>query len=127
MSETQREFDLGDVLTVTTGILMSPRHMDGVYDILNYMTGDNLMTHQLPRACDQVKPTILEQHPTLVAATLSAMKPDQVPVILAGLKRIYGETLPLTPMTNYRGQDPIEELRAMTDKPIIPIVVERAR
>jgi hypothetical protein len=40
---TTRPFHLGDVLTITTGRLVSPRHMDGVYDVLNFMTGDNLM------------------------------------------------------------------------------------
>lgn len=60
-----RDFDLSDVLSATTGRLLSMRHMDGIYDVLNYMTGDNLMTHQLPRAMDQVKPEILRQHPDL--------------------------------------------------------------
>ena len=45
-----RDFHIGDILSVTTGRLVSPRRMDGVYDILNFMTGDNLFTHQLPRA-----------------------------------------------------------------------------
>jgi len=39
--------------------------MDGVYDILNYMTGDSLFTHQLPRASDECKPFLLEQFPQL--------------------------------------------------------------
>ena len=29
-----RYFHIGDVLTITTGCLLSPRHMEGVYDIL---------------------------------------------------------------------------------------------
>ena len=32
MSET-RMFHLGDVLTITTGCLVSPRHVEGIYDI----------------------------------------------------------------------------------------------
>ena len=39
--------------------------MDGLYDILNWMTGDNLFTHQLPRACRECAPRLLEQHPGL--------------------------------------------------------------
>ena len=60
-----RKFHLGDVLSITTGLLLSPRHMDGIYDILNFMTGDNLFTPQLPRAKDECKPYLLEQFPQL--------------------------------------------------------------
>jgi hypothetical protein len=45
-----RTFDLGDVLSITTGRLVSQRGMDGIYDVLNFMTGDDLMTHQLPKS-----------------------------------------------------------------------------
>lgn len=60
-----KEFHLGDVLSITTGRLVSPRHMDGVYEILNFMTGEDLFTHQLPRASDECKPFLIEQFPQL--------------------------------------------------------------
>jgi len=60
-----REFHLGDILSITTGRLVSPRHVDGVYDLLNFMTGDNLYTHQLPRASDECKPYLLMEMPWL--------------------------------------------------------------
>jgi hypothetical protein len=60
-----RSFHLGDILTVVIDRLLSPRGMDGVYDILNYMTEDTLYTHQLPRAARECKPHILSQHPEL--------------------------------------------------------------
>ena len=60
-----KKFHLGDVLSITTGRLVSPRHIDGVYDILNFMTGDNLFTHQLPRASEECKPYLIEQFPQL--------------------------------------------------------------
>lgn len=66
-----RDFDLGDVLSITTGHLVSRRHMDGVYDILNFMTGDNLFTHQLPRAADECKPWLLRWFPELAKAGTS--------------------------------------------------------
>lgn len=64
-SKREREFHVGDVLSITTGRLVSLRHMDGVYDILDFMTGDNLFTHQLPRAGDECKSYLLEQFPQL--------------------------------------------------------------
>jgi hypothetical protein len=58
-------FDISDVLSITTGRLVSSRHIDGVYDILDFMTGDNLFTHQLARASDECKPWLRSQYPRL--------------------------------------------------------------
>ena len=60
-----RLFHISDVLTVTTGRMLSTRGIDGVYDILNFMTHDNLFTHQLPRAMDECRPYLLRQYPAL--------------------------------------------------------------
>lgn len=61
----RRHFHISDVLSISTGRLMSDRHMDGIYDILNFMTGDNLFTHVLPRAAKECKPHLFRQHPVL--------------------------------------------------------------
>ncbi len=58
-----RRFSLGAVLSVTTGRLLAP--MAELYDLLNFMTGDNLMTHQLSRASDECAPVLLGRHPRL--------------------------------------------------------------
>lgn len=55
-----RRFHIGDVLTVTTGRLVSPRGVDGLYDILGYMTDDSPYTTQLGRFADECSP-VLEQ------------------------------------------------------------------
>lgn len=60
-----KEFHISDVLTIITGKLVSTRHMEGVYDTLNYMTNDNLFTHQLPRAMEECRPYLLKQFPFL--------------------------------------------------------------
>jgi hypothetical protein len=60
-------FHISDVLSVTTGRLVSTRHIDGVYDILNFLTGDNLFTHQLPRANKECEPWLRTQFPQLFA------------------------------------------------------------
>jgi len=59
-------FHISDLLSVTTGRLVSSRHMDGIYEILNFLTGDNLFTHQLPRAMDECKPWLRSTFPTLM-------------------------------------------------------------
>lgn len=68
MTDTQA-FHIGDLLSISTGALVSPEHIGGVYKILNHLTGDNLMTHQLPLACGAVLPDLLAQHPWLDGIT----------------------------------------------------------
>lgn len=107
-----RDFDLGDILTVTTGCLLSPRHMDGVYDILNFMTGDNLFTHQLPRASRECAPVLLLQHPQLAAVDAESITPENCLAKLAQWKAKFGETLSVEPCGPdvHERIDPLSEL-----------------
>jgi hypothetical protein len=52
-----KRFPIAVVLSATTGHLLC--NMDDVYAILNHVTGDNLFTHQLPRAFDYGKPLLV--------------------------------------------------------------------
>jgi hypothetical protein len=81
-----KQFHISDVLTATTGRLVSDRHMDGVYDIYNFLTGDQLFTHQLPRAGRECEswlrsqfPHLFAEHPPVAAALIELdglMEPD---------------------------------------------------
>ena len=55
------------ILSCMTGILMCK--IDDLYKILNYMTHDNLYSHQLPRAASTCRPHLVEQHPWLADCT----------------------------------------------------------
>lgn len=70
-----KRFHISDVLSITTGLLVSTRHCTGVYDILNWMTQNNLYTHQLPRASDECKPHLLRQFPWLEKVDADSLKP----------------------------------------------------
>lgn len=61
----KRTFHILDVMSITTGRLVSTRHMDGIYDILGFMHDASLFTTQLPSASDAALPEILRQHPAL--------------------------------------------------------------
>lgn len=57
-------FHIGDILSIIgPRRLVSPEKMEGVYKILNFMTGDNLFTHQLGRVADECEPWLLAQYP----------------------------------------------------------------
>lgn len=106
----KREFDLGDVLSVTTGKLVSRRHIDGIYDVLNFLTGDNLFTHQLPRAMDVCRPAVLAQHPELPLDAPAFGDKGEVFAWLDEQERAYGATVAIVPVAAWQSQDPIEEL-----------------
>jgi hypothetical protein len=136
---TTREFDLSDILSVTTGRLVSSRHIAGVYDILNFLTGANLLTHQLPRACRLCAPAILQQHPALADSALQTATETycdslaglsdeeaqlRIAAFVAAQQALYGVTLPLTALeTEADFTDPVQDLREMIgpEKPILVI------
>lgn len=118
-----REFHLGDILSVTTGLLVSPSHIGGVYDILNWMTGDNLFTHQLPRAAEECKPELLRQHPDLAKVVTRELHGEaEVAAWLTEQVAIYGEYLEVTPLApeDHTRIGPLTELQMM--RPGMPIV-----
>lgn len=125
MSLETKDFALGDVLSITHDRLVSRRHMEGVYDILNWMTNDNLFTHQLPRASRECKPWLLRQHPQLNKIDVSDVDWDHWMDWLLRMERQHGETLSISriPRDDHTYREPIAELQEMVgpDKPVIVV------
>lgn len=126
---TAKSFHVGDVLSVTTGWLVSPQGMKGVYGILNHMTGDDLFTHQLPRAAQACAPYLLEDHPwakeagnDLITLLDSTGNPEMVGAIRDFLVRLTLKmgcsdvnVLPLPPQ-RWLQINPLQELVGMVDE-----------
>lgn len=128
-----KTFHISDLLSVTTGRLVSSRHMTGVYEILNFLTGDNLFTHQLPRANRGCEPWLQAQFPQLMASSpsmvemlaamdsdLEKVKGDRGPVIAKWVEAVrvangLPEMVPVYEMGSdmHAHIDPLEEARAM--------------
>jgi hypothetical protein len=126
-----RTFHLGDILSVTTGRLVSPRHIGGIHELLDYMTTDRLLTHQLPRAMDECASALLAQHPGL--STVDTPEPfagvEQILDWLAEQIQRFGETLPVEPLAigQHRYIDPLTELKTMVPgKPIIVVATDES-
>jgi len=103
-----KQFHFSDLLTATTGRLVSSRHMEGVYEILNFLTGDDgLFTHQLPRAVRECEPWLRAQFPALM--------PDSPP--MAALLQVLDAEIDARPENDTR------EARAI----LIAAWVERVR
>lgn len=124
-----KRFHLGDVLSITTGRLVAPGHVGAVYDLLSFMTGDNLFTHQLARAADECEPDLLRQHPQLAEIELPEQFEDEdhVETWLAEQAARYGEHLDVIPLArgDHTDIDPLQEL-AMNHPhlEVVPVVIE---
>ena len=111
MESATRNFHIGDILSITTGRLVSPSHMQGVYAILNYMTDDDLFTHQLPRAGEECKPYLLAQHPQLATVNAEEVTRDNWREWLKEQIARFGYHLPVAPLPAgiHKHRDPLME------------------
>jgi hypothetical protein len=114
-----RSFHIGHVVTVTTGRMITQDGVDGIYDILNFMTDDNLFTHVLPRAGKVCGPYLLGQFPQLQGVEASAPA-EGAPASdwfawRDALAAEHGEFFDVEPLPAgvWDSQDPIAELIAM--------------
>ena len=110
-----KEFHLGDVLSITTGRLVSPRHITGVYDILDFMTGDSLATNQLRRASGECKPYLFAQFPQLMEVNTTEVNAENYKQWLADQVVKYGEMFAVKPIPKnaHEIMDPVTELVEM--------------
>lgn len=63
--ERAAKFHPGDVLTVIHGRLVSPNHMDGIYKLLEFITGAEIYSHQIPEPMTRNQSALIAQHPNL--------------------------------------------------------------
>lgn len=136
-----KQFHLGDILSITTGRLVSPRHIDGVYDILGFMTGESLFTHALPRASDVCKPFLLSRYPQFSGESMAkeltrlsellkgTNRDDSMAVVNSWLKElgaVYGEMhdVESLPKKAYEAKHPAQELVDMGVNPEKIVVVQ---
>jgi hypothetical protein len=90
----QREtkiFHLGDVLSVTTSMLLSPRYMDGVYELVRYLTGEQPAFDQLEATMVRCRPYLLALRPELEALDLTGIEFENWRGWLEQQTVVYGE------------------------------------
>ena len=124
MTDNPRDFHIGDTLSVTTGILLSPRGMSGLYDLLGYMTGDEPFTHQLPRFADECAPALRAQFPDLAAVVApkgDMEDPEAWMTWLDAQVAAHGETRPVVPLADgaHQRREPLGELASMMARSVI--------
>lgn len=116
------KFPLNQVLTITTGRLLCD--IGDVYGILNFLTGDNLFTHQLPRGVEFCQPKILEQYPELAEVDDSGVTSENWREWLDKMKSKLPAEYELSPLENWKSRNPIEEAEEMIGKEKVITVVK---
>ncbi len=124
--EVGTKFHISDILSVTTGRLLSSEDVGGVYKILNFMTGDDIFTHVIPRAMRICKPDLLLQFPQFdtpefqleIGFLIEALEGegarnshDLITGWLFKQKQNYGEYFEVKPLDtdDWYSMDPVEE------------------
>lgn len=132
MSSETRRFHVGDILSAMTGVLVSPRHIGGVYDILGWMVDENLMTHQLPRVSRECEGFLRELFPDLDAIDTDAIQVTNEAECLTWLASIEPAVgthrdVPRLPRADHTQIDPIAEIKMLRpDVAIIHLGEEQA-
>ena len=118
-----RKFHIGTILSITDGHLLAPNKMVDVYDILNFMTGDKLFTHQLPRAREECAPHLLQKHPQLAVFDGNDITTSNYQEALEKAIEQFGEYMQVEslPPGAHRHINPIQEAKDMVgaDKVIV--------
>ncbi|MEU0941067.1 hypothetical protein [Embleya sp. NPDC005971] len=98
---------LADVLSITTGRLLSRRRppIDGVCELLTYMTGertmfgDQLEAFSVKRTTEVAHPELLRQHPWLVDAQPEGItERTALYAWLVEQERVHGESIRIAPL-----------------------------
>jgi hypothetical protein len=113
----KKAFTLGAVLTVLSGKLLCD--LSELYAVLNFLTGEEIYTHQIPRAFRVSQPFVAREHPDLAALDWSGVGRETFREWLASAVVRFGTTRELSPLPvgAYEAQNPIEEAWQMRGEP----------
>lgn len=146
----KKEFHLGDILSITHDVLVSPRGMDGVYELMKYLYNKPMFTHQVLTLHEEIKKELIRQHSWLTLndvdediyilkerikkietthsekdfgiSPLLEMKKDAVFDWLAKCCKKYGKMHFISPMPNAEIHDPIKDAEALVGKDNVIVV-----
>lgn len=113
-----KKFEISAVISVVSGRMVSKEGMGGIYEVLSWMAGESVFTHQIPRIRGEAAPLILAMHPglekALAEAELVTNEHDML-IMHAAWVRCYGAEIdvPLMTIDEHERIDPRSELAEM--------------
>jgi hypothetical protein len=117
-----REFPIGAVLSVVGGKLLC--EMGEIYEIMGFLLGQPVWTHQLVTYHDICKAEIVAQHPQLKDYEDSACNRENFREFLETQTVKYGDILPIQPIAKVPQLDPVKDLLDMVPAEKV-IVIKR--
>jgi len=126
MSTETKTFHIGDILSITTGALVSPRHIGGVYDILGWLVDESLFTHQLPRVARECEEFLIETFPDLPTEAPTLTSKDEVFAWLDLMSAEHGETreVPRMREVDHTHIDPLTEIKLMRPDAEVLVMID---
>jgi hypothetical protein len=109
-----KEFPVEVILSITHSRLLC--NIEKVYEILDYITGDKLFTHQLPRAARTCAPWVLRGLPQLMRWNHdNDITAGNYEIYIEMARKEFGSKLLIKPMPreDWTHINPIEEAKAM--------------
>jgi len=124
---TAKQFHIGDIISIIHDRLFSLDHVGGLYNILGWMTDDELFTHQLPRASRECEPLLRQWFPDLAALELPEVSSleeirDWFDQLAAGGMVMWRDVPKLHPEDHAR-IDPVLELQHIVGTEKVIVVV----
>jgi len=112
---TSKKFHLSDILMVTTNRLLRPGGMEGIYNILSFMTSDRVYSIQLSRVVLECRPYLFNSMPWLREIDASGVDESNWKEWMAGMVNKYGKfhDVETIPMDDHDIIDPHVELAEM--------------
>lgn len=95
----QREtkvFHLGDVLSITTGMQLSPRYMDGIFEIVRYLTGEAPAFEDLGQTMVRCRPYLFAMLPDLESIEVADVEFENWRPWLDEQVSVFGEWIEVT-------------------------------
>jgi hypothetical protein len=126
MIET-KSFPTLSVMSASTGILVCELY--DMYNVLNWMLDDSLMTHQMPNASRTVQPYLEAQYPWLAELDLPAGNIKELVRITKEILDKHGETLLLERPENHewvRGNGLTDMLQLADGRPVFQVSLPEA-
>jgi len=94
-----KNFHLGTILSITTGAMLCPSgDSKEFFDLLNYMTADNLDPHEVALAVKECQPSLLAQFPFLSNINIKEANPENFEEWLSNQVKLYGEIFTVQPL-----------------------------
>lgn len=99
----------GELISVGTGQLCCS--LDRFYQLLNYLTGDTIFTHQIPRAFRACEPWVRSQYPWLRTVDTSLCNGQNWQQFVASIAAEHGNEFELAPLPAGRWKSvcPVQE------------------